>query len=41
MGGAHLGLDLWNLKTGCWVEEEMEQEAWVKIFGLPISLWSR
>ena len=41
MGGAHLGLDLWNPKLGCWVEEEMEQEAWVKIFGLPISLWSR
>ena len=40
LGGAHLGLDLWNPKTGCWVEEEMEQEAWVKIFGLPISLWS-
>ena len=40
MGGVHLGLDLWNPKTGCWVEEEIEQEAWVKIFGLPISLWS-
>ncbi|RVW92990.1 hypothetical protein CK203_032792 [Vitis vinifera] len=40
MGGAHLGLNLWNPETGCWVEEEMEQEAWVKIFGLPISLWN-
>ena len=40
MGGAHLGLDLWNPKTGCRVKEEMEQVAWVKISGLPISLWS-
>ena len=41
MGGAHLRLDRWNPKTGCRVEEEMEQVAWVKIFGLPISLWSQ
>ena len=40
MGGVHLGLDFWKPKTGCWVEEEMVQEAWVKIFGLPVSLWS-
>ena len=40
MGGVLLGLDFWNPKTGCWVEKEMVQEAWVKIFGLPISLWS-
>ncbi|RVX11943.1 hypothetical protein CK203_009550 [Vitis vinifera] len=33
MGGTHLGLEFWNPKTGCWVEEEIEQEAWVKIFG--------
>ncbi|RVW82363.1 hypothetical protein CK203_045126 [Vitis vinifera] len=41
MGGAHLRLDRWNPKMGCRVEEEMEQVAWVKIFGLPISLWSQ
>ncbi|RVW40622.1 hypothetical protein CK203_079170 [Vitis vinifera] len=29
MGGAHLGLELWNPKTGCRVEEEMEQIAWI------------
>ena len=23
MGGTHLGLDLWNPKSGCWVEEEV------------------
>ena len=40
MGGVLLGLDFWNPKMGCWVEKEMVQEAWVKIFGLPISLWS-
>ncbi|RVW82234.1 hypothetical protein CK203_041701 [Vitis vinifera] len=40
MGGVHLGLDFWKPKTGCWAEEEMAQEAWVKIFGLPVSLWS-
>ncbi|RVW88421.1 hypothetical protein CK203_043840 [Vitis vinifera] len=40
LGGAHLGLELWNPKTGCRVEEEMEQIAWVRIYGLPISLWS-
>ena len=40
MGGFHLGLEYWNPKTGCWVEEEIEKEVWVKILGLPISLWS-
>ncbi|RVX10943.1 hypothetical protein CK203_013310 [Vitis vinifera] len=40
-GRSHLRLDRWNPKTGCRVEEEMEQVAWVKIFGLPISLWSQ
>ena len=40
MGGFHLGLEYWNPKTGCWIEEEIEKEVWVKILGLPISLWS-
>ncbi|RVX23714.1 hypothetical protein CK203_000147 [Vitis vinifera] len=39
-GRSPLRVGSWNPKSGCWVEEEMEQEAWVKIFGLPISLWS-
>ena len=40
MGGIFLGLDFWNPKSGCWGEKERAQEAWVKIFGLPMSLWS-
>ena len=40
MGGVFLGLDFWNPKTGCWGEKERAQEAWVRIFGLPMSLWS-
>ena len=40
MGGIHLGLEHWNPKTGCWAEEEIENEVWVKILGLPILLWS-
>ena len=40
MGGVHLGLDFWKPKTGCWAEEERAQDAWVRIFGLPVSLWS-
>ena len=40
MGGFHLGLEYWNPKTGCWIEKEIEKEVWVKILGLPISLWN-
>ena len=40
LGGLQLGLEHWNPKTGCWVEEELRKEVWVKIVGLPISLWN-
>ncbi|RVW79333.1 hypothetical protein CK203_040863 [Vitis vinifera] len=40
MGGVQLGLDFWKPQTGCWAEEERAQDAWVRIFGLPVSLWS-
>ena len=40
LGGLQLGLEQWNPRTGCWTEEEVESEVWVKIIGLPISLWS-
>ena len=40
MGGLQLGLEQWNPRKGCWAEEEVEKEVWVKIFGLPILLWS-
>ena len=40
LGGLQLGLEHWNLRTDCWVEEELRNEVWVKIVGLPISLWN-
>ena len=40
LGGLQLGLEHWNPRTGCWVEEELRNEVWVKIVGLPISLWN-
>ena len=40
LGGLQLGLEHWNPRTGCWAEEETKNEVWVKILGLPISLWS-
>ena len=39
MGGLHLGLEHWSPRTDCREEEEIRNEAWVKIVGLPISLW--
>eukprot|EP00261_Vitis_vinifera_P015668 XP_010644167.1 PREDICTED: uncharacterized protein LOC104877503 [Vitis vinifera] len=40
MGGVQLGLDFWKPQMGCWAEEERAQDAWVRIFGFPVSLWS-
>ncbi|RVW77522.1 hypothetical protein CK203_050260 [Vitis vinifera] len=40
LGGLQLGLEHWNPRIGCWVEEELRKEVWVKIVGLPISLWN-
>ena len=40
LGGLQLGLEHCNPRTGCWVEEELRNEVWVKIVGLPILLWN-
>ena len=33
-------LEHWSPRSGCWAEEEERKEVWVRIVGLPISLWS-
>ena len=40
MGGFQVGLEHWNPRSGCWVEADVGSEVWVRIVGLPISLWS-
>ena len=39
MGGVQLGLERWSLRSGCLEEGELRNEVWVRILGLPISLW--
>ena len=39
--GFFMRLEKWSQMTGCLMEEEKEKEAWVRIVGLPISLWNR
>ena len=39
VGGIQLGLEMWSPKFGCSSEGEARKEAWVRILGLPISLW--
>ena len=39
VGGIQLGLEMWSSKFGCSSEGEDRKEAWVRILGLPISLW--
>ena len=39
VGGLQVGLERWSPRTGCLEEGETRNEAWVKILGLPISLW--
>ena len=39
VGGIQVGLELWNLRYGCLEEGEIRNEVWVRIIGLPISLW--
>ena len=34
-----MGLERWNPRSGCLEEGELRNEAWVRILGLPISLW--
>ena len=33
-------MEHWNPRSGCWVEADVGNEVWVRIVGLPISLWS-
>ncbi|RVW44145.1 hypothetical protein CK203_089388 [Vitis vinifera] len=39
VGGIQMGLEVWSPKFGCAPEGENRKEAWVRIVGLPISLW--
>ena len=39
VGGIQLGLEQWSPKFGYSSEGEARKEAWVRILGLPISLW--
>ncbi|RVW28013.1 hypothetical protein CK203_106193 [Vitis vinifera] len=41
MGGVQLGLERWSLRSGCLEESEAINKVWVRILGLPISLWVR
>ena len=41
VGKTLLRLEKWNPRTGCLLEGEEKSEAWVRIVGLPISLWDR
>ncbi|RVW30916.1 hypothetical protein CK203_097317 [Vitis vinifera] len=40
MEGIQVGLEYWSPRSGCWAEEEERKEIWVRIVGLPVSLWS-
>ena len=40
MEGTRVRLEHWSPRIGCWAEEEERKEVWVRIVGLPISLWS-
>ena len=37
--GVQLDLERWNPRSGCLEEGEARKEVWVRILGLPISLW--
>ena len=41
LGGVDLCLEKWNPETGCLKEGERSNEAWVRVVGLPVSLWER
>ncbi|RVX05743.1 hypothetical protein CK203_027411 [Vitis vinifera] len=39
--GIYLRLEKWRPATGCMLEGEKRREAWVRIVGLPVSLWDQ
>ena len=39
VGGTFLRVEKWSPETGCVMEGEARSEAWVRIVGLPVSLW--
>ncbi|RVW45344.1 hypothetical protein CK203_104388 [Vitis vinifera] len=39
VGGIHVDLELWSPSFGCLEEGEIKEEVWVRIKGLPLSLW--
>ena len=41
VGKTFLRLEKWKPRMGCLLEGEEKNEAWVRIVGLPISLWDR
>ena len=41
VGGTLLRLEKWRPETGCLMEGEKKSEAWVRVVGLPVSLWDR
>ncbi|RVW95784.1 LINE-1 retrotransposable element ORF2 protein [Vitis vinifera] len=41
LGGVELRLEKWTPETGCLKEGERSNEAWVRVVGLPVSLWER
>ena len=40
IGGINLELERWNPRVGCLEEGEITKEIWVRIAGLPLSLWN-
>ena len=39
VGGVQMDLERWDPSSGCLEEGETREEVWVRILGLPISLW--
>ena len=33
-------LEWWNVETGCTKRKEMVKEAWIRVVGLPLHLWT-
>ena len=41
VGGSLLHLEKWRPELGCLMDGDKRSEAWVRIMGLPVSLWDR